>query len=69
MAESSYQHAEPDPDDVLTFCDAIRKKPRWPFKLLDESKGLAAKWAMEAQLLNNEEAMNDGSLLVVQAIR
>ncbi|KAF4599948.1 hypothetical protein EYR40_007054 [Pleurotus pulmonarius] len=46
-----------------------RKKPRWPFKLLDESKGLAAKWAMEAQLLDNEEAMNDGTLLVVQAIR
>ncbi|KAL4255807.1 Protein of unknown function DUF4246 [Pleurotus pulmonarius] len=66
---SSYRHTEPDPGAISIFCDAIRKKPRWPFKLLDESKGLAAKWAMEAQLLDNEEAMNDGTLLVVQAIR
>ncbi|KAF7428753.1 hypothetical protein PC9H_007985 [Pleurotus ostreatus] len=65
---SSYLH-EPDSDAVSTFCDAIRMKPGWPFKLLDESKGLATKWAMEAQLLHNEEAMNDESLLVVQAIR
>ncbi|KAF4563236.1 hypothetical protein EYR36_003675 [Pleurotus pulmonarius] len=54
---------------VLEGQPGFRKKPRWPFKLLDESKGLAAKWAMEAQLLDNEEAMNDGTLLVVQAIR
>ncbi|KAG9221185.1 hypothetical protein CCMSSC00406_0007359 [Pleurotus cornucopiae] len=65
---SPYLH-EPNPDAVSTFCDAIRKKPGWPFKLLDKSKGLATKWAMEAQLLHNEEAMNDETLLVVQAIR
>lgn len=65
---SPYLH-EPNPDAVSTFCDAIRKKSGWPFKLLDESKGLATKWAMEAQLLHNEEAMNDETLLVVQAIR
>lgn len=55
-------------EDIAKFCDAIRQKPGWPFKLLDESKGLAVKWAMEAQLLD-EKGINDVTLPVVQALR
>ncbi|KAF7430750.1 hypothetical protein PC9H_006461 [Pleurotus ostreatus] len=56
-------------EDIAKFCDAIRQKPGWPFKLLDESKGLAVKWAMEAQLLDDEQGINDVKLPVVQALR
>ncbi|KAG5220756.1 4-coumarate CoA ligase [Salix suchowensis] len=56
-------------DDIAKFYDAIRQKPGWPFKLLDEPKGIAVKWAMEAQLLDDEQGINDVTLPVVQALR
>ncbi|KAF9499584.1 hypothetical protein BDN71DRAFT_1441727 [Pleurotus eryngii] len=59
---------DPD-DDIAKFYDAIRQKPGWPFELLDEPKGLAVKWAMEAQLLDDEQGINDVTLPVVQALR
>ncbi len=64
-----FAHPNDASDDIEKFCDAIRQKPGWPFKLLDESKGLAVKWAMEAQLLDDEQGINDDSLPVVQALR
>ncbi|KAJ8703404.1 hypothetical protein PTI98_002028 [Pleurotus ostreatus] len=53
---------------ISQFCEKIREKPSWPFKVLDESKELAIKWAMEAQLLASEDEMKDDGLPVVQAI-
>lgn len=60
---------QPIHEQISQFCEKIREKPSWPFKVLDETKGLAIKWAMEAQLLANEDEMKDDSLPVVQAIQ
>ncbi|KAF4566608.1 hypothetical protein EYR36_012039 [Pleurotus pulmonarius] len=56
-------------EQISRFCEKIREKPSWPFKVLDESKELMIKWAMEAQLLGSEDEMKDDNLPVVQAIR
>lgn len=32
------------------WCEAIRTKPNWPLKVLDEERGLLVKWFEEAKL-------------------
>ncbi|KAF4599576.1 hypothetical protein EYR40_006671 [Pleurotus pulmonarius] len=59
---------ETHPDDVYQFCNVIRGKPGWVFQILDESKGFALRWALEAQLLRTQQDINDETLLVVQAL-
>ncbi len=60
---------QPIDEQISQFCEKIREKPSWPFKVLDESKELMIKWAMEAQLLGSEDEMKDVNLPVVKAIR
>ncbi|KAL0961435.1 hypothetical protein HGRIS_006380 [Hohenbuehelia grisea] len=39
-----------DANEILKFCDAVRAKEGWVFKILDEKRGLGKKWATEAGL-------------------
>ena len=40
-------------DDLGSFGDAIRAKYGWEFMILDNERGLAFEWAVEAQLLES----------------
>lgn len=52
---------------LTKFCDAIRAKREWTFKILDD--GLAKKWAAEAQLLAEGEELGDETATVTATIR
>jgi hypothetical protein len=37
-------------DSISAFCNAIRAKKNWYHKILDPTRNLGSKWAMEAGL-------------------
>jgi hypothetical protein len=43
-------------DKLSVFRDAVRAKPNWYHKILNEERGLGRKWALEAHLLLPDES-------------
>lgn len=54
---------------LAQFVDAVREKNDWVRKILDEDRGLAQKWAIEAGLLSVGDDYDDESLPVVPVLR
>jgi hypothetical protein len=53
---------------LAQFCDAVRAKPQWFFKILDKEKDLGRKWADEAALLEPETISDTGEPNIQDAI-
>ncbi|KZT55198.1 hypothetical protein CALCODRAFT_518889 [Calocera cornea HHB12733] len=51
------------------FAAAIRSKPNWHLKLLDDSRGLAEKWVAEARLVERGVGMGDIDALFLELKR
>lgn len=56
-------------EKLAQFCDAIRSKENWVFKILDDTQGLGTKWATEANLLQPNDDSSDESNPVVMTLQ
>jgi hypothetical protein len=48
---------------LASFCDAVRAKKRWYYKILDDPSDLGLTWALEAGFFNTSDSSSEDELV------